>query len=91
LEDRIQALERSLVALTAGLGKKIPDESHDTAELKRRLTFAKKRIAEERFKRMELSDELKALKQVFESYRAKQAPDAPPASNVRPLPRKTSG
>jgi hypothetical protein len=90
LVDRIQALERSLVALTAGMGKKIPDESLDKAEFKRRLTFAKKRLAEERFKRMELIDEIKALKRSLESLRSEKAQNTPTTSNVHTLSRKTS-
>jgi general secretion pathway protein A len=91
LEDRIQALERSLVALAAGMGKNKPDESLDTAELKRRLNFARKRLAEERFKRNELTEEIKALKQLLDSLRTGRAKSAPKVSNVHTLSRKKSG
>jgi general secretion pathway protein A len=87
-QERIQALERSLVALTARMGKKVPDENLDNAELKRRLTFTKKRLAEERFKRIELSDELKALKRVFESLRTEAESNSLQANNVHKLSRK---
>jgi hypothetical protein len=91
LEDRVQALERSLVALAAGVGKTKSEESVDTAELKRRLNFARKRLAEERFKRNELTDEIKALKRLLDSLRSGRVKSAPKASNVHTLSRKKSG
>jgi general secretion pathway protein A len=87
-QERIQVLERSVVALTAKMGKQVPDENLANAELKRRLSFAKKRLAEERFKRIELSDELRALKRVFETIRTKKESSTPNADNVHKLSMK---
>jgi hypothetical protein len=88
LQERTQALERSLVALTARMAEKVPDENLSNTELKRKLSFAKKRLAEERFKRIELSDELKALKRVLETLRTAQESSTSQADNVRKLSMK---
>jgi general secretion pathway protein A len=90
LQDRIQALERGIVALTAGMGKIGDEKASDdsTIELKRRLTFTKKRLAEERFRRLELADEIKALKRVFESAKTEEEIQTPTTTNIHELPRK---
>lgn len=84
MDERLQALERSIVKLTSHLGKTAsPAPANASAEMKNRLMLMKQQLAKEKLKRTELVKELTALRNQLAEFEAEGAPQEPLSTEKR--------